>query len=487
MHVDVFKNQIVRTGVFALGLAFGLTILSATWFSPANAGSLKQTLADTYKYNPRIEAERARLRATDEGVAEAMSGYRPRINGSADINYQNTNVRPDAATEGDFTPKGYGVDLSQNIFDGFQTTNRVSIAEASVRAGRETLRDVERTVLLEAVSAYMDVVRDQAIVRLRENNARVLTRELKATRDRFSVGEVTKTDVAQSKARRAGAISALQLARANMKSSRAAYLRVVGSPPSRLTSAPVPRRLLPKSLTSAIGIGMNESPTIVGALYREQGARSTVDRIRGELLPSVSFEASYRNSYDPGRFIDQTETTLVTGRLNVPIYQGGSVSARVRAAKHSHVASLQTVEEARTFVKEAVTSAWAQWQAAEAQLISDSTQVSSNRTALDGVREEERVGQRTILDVLNAELELLDAQVALEITRRNQVVAAYTLLSAMGRLDSNSLALTAEVYDSEEHYYEVRRKWWGIDITHDDGRREHLDLWESHGKKQSYK
>jgi len=482
MHVEKMTSRQSRAVAIAAAIVLGMSLVGTAKSSPANAESLRQALADTYKYNPRIDAERARLRATDEGVSEAMSGYRPRINGTADINYQNTNVRPDTATEGDVTPKGYGIDLNQNIFDGFQTTNRVNEAEASVRAGRETLRDIERTVLLEAVAAYMDVVRDQAIVRLRENDVRVLSRELKATRDRFSVGEVTKTDVAQSKARRAGSVSALQLARANLKSSRATYLRVVGSPPSRLTSAPVPRRLLPKSLPAATSIALNESPTLVSALYREQGARHTVDRIRGELLPTVNFEASYQSRYDPGRLVDQTETTVVTGRLNVPIYQGGSVFSRVRAAKHRHVALIQEVENARTLVKEAVTSAWAQWQAAEAQLISDTTQVSANSTALSGVREEERVGQRTLLDVLNAELELLDAQVQLEVTRRNQVVAAYTLLSAIGRLDSKSLALTSLAYDEEEHYYEVRRRWWGIDITHDDGRSEHLDLWESHGK-----
>ena len=453
----------------------------------ATADTLREALADTYTYNPRIDAERARLRATDESVPEARSGYRPQVNGSADVNYQNTNVRPDSESEGVTTPKGYQVGLTQNIFDGFQTTSRVAEAEASVRAGRESLRDIERTVLLEAVGAYMDVVRDQAIVRLRENNVRVLSRELQATQERFAVGEVTQTDVAQARARRAGAVSALQLARANLKTSRAGYQRVVGSPPSNLAVPPLPNRSLPKSLQSAISTGLNENPIFIAALYREQGARHTVDRIRGELLPSVNFEANYQSRFDSSRFTDQSETTTITGRVNVPIYQGGAVSARVRAAKHTHVASLQDIEDARTRVRQDVTSAWAQLQANNSQIQSDRTQVSANQTALNGVREEERVGQRTLLDVFNAELELLNAQVQLETTRRNQVVAAYSLLSSIGRLDAISLSLTSQSYDPDAHYHEVRRQWWGIDITHDDGRAEHIDLWESHGQHSPYK
>lgn len=453
----------------------------------ASAGTLNQALSDTYTYNPRIDAERARLRATDEGVSEATSGYRPVIQGTADVNFQETNIRPDSALEGRTNPKGYAVGVTQNVFDGFQTTNRVREAEAAVRAGREVLRDVERTVLLEAVSAYMDVVRDQAIVRLRENNVRVLSRDLQATRERFDAGEVTQTDVAQAQARRARAVSDLQLSRANLKTSRAAYFRVVGSPASNLRTASVPHAALPKSLQGAIGVGMNESPTLVAALYREQGARHSVDRIRGELLPSVEFQANYQNRFDTNRITDESETTTVTGRLNVPFYQGGAVSARVRAAKHTHVANLQEIENARTLVRQEVTAAWAQLQAANAQLQSDQTQVRANRTALQGVREEERVGQRTVLDVLDAELELLESQVQLETTRRNQVVAAYSVLSSIGRLDAASIGVASHVYDPEIHYHEVRRKWWGIDITHQDGRHEHVDLWESHGRHVPHK
>lgn len=456
----------------------------------ASAETLNSALAQAYKYNPRIDAERARLRATDESVTQARSGYRPTITGDADISKTDERTRqkalnPFISGNRRGTPRGYSVGFNQNLFDGFQTTNAVREAESNVRAGRELLRDIERTVLLEAATAYMDVVRDQAIVRLQQNNVRVLTRELRATQDRFSVGEVTKTDVSQARARRAASVSSLDLARANLKTSQANYVRVIGSRPNKLREPTLPSRILPRALPSAVAIALNESPTIVGSLYLEQASRHTVDRIRGQLLPQVSLEGSYSNRFDTSNFVAETENTVITGRVTVPFYQGGAVTSQVRAAKHTHVSRLQEIEEARTLVRRDVTAAWSDLQAANAQLISDRTQVEANQTALSGVREEEKVGQRTLLDVLDAEQELLDAQVALVSTRRNQVVAGYSLLAALGRLDSSTLGLTSEVYDPEAHYHEVRRKWWGISITRRDGHTERRELWETHGK--SYK
>src|SRR5690606_838505 len=271
----------------------------------------------------------------------------------------------------------------------------------------------------------MDVVRDQAIVTLQDNNVNVLSRELAATKDRFDVGEVTRTDVAQSEARRAGAVSALDQARANLKSSRAEYERIIGAPPSNLREPPVPTRLLPKSLESATSIALNESPLIINALYLEKSASYNVDTIRGELLPTVTLQAAYQDRFEPSSGIAESETASVTGRVRVPIYQGGEVDARVRDAKHAHASILQTIEDGRTQVRANTVTAWSQYQAAVAQIESDKAQVAANQTALAGVREEEKVGQRTLLDVLNAEQELLNAQVQLETSRRNMIVAAY--------------------------------------------------------------
>ena len=340
----------------------------------------------------------------------------------------------------------------------------------------------ERQVLLEAATAYMDVVRDQAIVRLQENNVNVLSRELKATQDRFAVGEVTRTDVSQAIARRSGSVSALDLARANLKTSRANYERITGNPPSSLSDPNVPERLLPKSLEEATSIGQRENALLVAALYREQGARYTVDRIRGELLPSVQLEASYAERWDPSRTTEESEAGTVATRMTVPIYEGGEVYARVRQAKHTHVSRLQEIEQVRTEVRQGVIAAWSQLQAARAQLISDKTQVDANQTALSGVREEEKVGQRTLLDVLNAELELLNSQVNLVTTRRNLVVSSYTVLASVGRLDALNLGVANTIYDAEAHYEEVRRKWWGVAITHENGAREEIDArpsWEA--------
>lgn len=453
--------------------------------SPATAQSLRDALSSAYQYNPRLDAERARQRATDEEVARAHSGYRPTVSGSADVGYNRTDTKPQGAgsSNGETHPKGYGVSASQSIFSGFRTLNSVRVAEATVRAGRETLRNVEQSVLLEAATAYVDVVRDQNIVKLRENNVDVLTRELKATQDRFSVGEVTRTDVAQAQARRAAAISALDLARANLKNSRATFERVIGYPPSTLAEQKPPNNLLPKSQSDAVEISLKENPAVVGALYTEMAARHTVDVTWGELLPSVRVDASYSHRYDPSNSIDEAESTTVTGRLDVPLYEAGDVRARVRQAKHTHVSRLQQVEQSRSEVRAAAITAWSNVVAARAAIEADQVQVSATATALAGVREEERVGQRTLLDVLNAEQEALNAQVQLVTDKRNLVVASYSLLSSVGRLSIPELGNAEIAYDVEAHYHEVRRKWWGISITDAHGHRRSLDLWETHGAK----
>jgi outer membrane protein len=469
-------------GVAALALGAAL----AGGATGAAAETLSQALASAYKYNPTLDATRAQVRASDEEVSRANSGYRPVITGTGTVAFQNSNVRPDSVGEGSVNPRSVGVALTQPIFRGFRVLNGVREAEANTRAARETLRATEQTVLLQAVTAYMDVVRDQAIVRLRENNVNVLTRELKATQDRFSVGEVTRTDVAQAQARRAASVSALDLARANLKTSRANYERVIGHAPNRLAHPRSPDRHLPKTLQEAVAVSAREAPGVIGALYTEEAARHTVDRIWGELLPQVQLEASYQNTLDPSRTTDQSESTQVVGRLTVPIYQGGEVRARVRQAKHNHVGRLQQIEEQRALAQSNVIGSWSRLQASRAQLQSDQVAVNASRTALQGVREEERVGQRTLLDVLNAEQELLNAEVQLTATQHDVIVNSYALLSAMGRLSVQELGVTGSVYDPEVHYQEVRRKWFGISITHADGRRETFDA-QDEGKHRPMK
>src|SRR5262245_40830717 len=463
-----------RAGAAALAGA-----LAMAWPGHSGAETLKEALNAAYKFNPRLDAARALQRATDEEVPRALSGYRPTISGSADTTYEVQTTRPrfsptaPGANAGN--PRGYSVGLTQPLFRGFRTKNAVSLAEATVRAGWEALRDTESSVLLEAVTAYMDVVRDQAILTLRENNVTVLTRDLSATQARFQAGEVTRTDVEQAKARRAGAVAALDLARANLKTSRAVFERVIGHPPSRLVE-PRPSTLVPKGLKESTEIALRESPAVVAALYREQQARFNIDLIRGELLPTVQIEANHAKRWDPspGSGLEWTEDNTVTGRLTVPFYTGGEVEARVRQAKQTHIQRLQEIEQARTEVQAQVVTAWSQLQAAKAAVESDLVAVTANKVALAGVREEEKVGQRTLLDVLNGEQELLNSEVTLVTDRRNVVVASYTVVSTIGRLNAQELGVSSLVYDPEQHYQEVRDKWSDISITHEDGVQEKM-------------
>ena len=441
----------------------------------AVAETLREALSSAYRTNPRLDAERARLRATDEEVPRAKSGFRPIVEGSADFGAQRTTTRPATTGAGQTNPSGYSLNVTQEVFSGFRTVNTVREAEATVRAGRENLRLVESNTLMEAVTAYMDIVRDQALVRLREGNLDVMTRELVAAETRRSVREITKTDVAQARARRAKAASELDRAKANLKASRAAYERVVGHPANRISEPPLTLKLVPRSLDEAHRVGLQESPNVVSALYREQAARHAVDKVWGELLPEFRIEGSLNHRFETSRAIDEQDSAAITGRINVPLYRGGETHARVRQAKHTHVSRIQEIEQARSETQAAIATAWSRGMAARAQFKSDQVQVEASRTALDGVREEEKVGQRTVLDLLNAEQELLDAEAQLIVTRREIVVASYGLLAAMGRLDAETLRLNSEIYDPEEHYHEVRQKWFGLAITHADGRREMLD------------
>ncbi len=442
--------------------SFGILAMAPT---AAMAETLAEALASAYRTNPVIDAERARLRATDEEVPVAKSGYRPIVSGGASIGRESQRTKPASIIDGPSSPATLEVNVTQSLFDGFQTPNAVSEAEALVRAGRENLRSVESSVLLDAVTVYADVLRDQSIVALRDRNVSILSRELEAALARRVVREVTLTDVAQARARRARAISAADLAKANLRISRANYKRFIGHEPTKLKQPGLRTSNLPRSLSEALDIGEKESPNVVSALYREQASRFGVDRVRGRLLPRVDLEANYAHEASPSILTDRRDTASITGRLTIPFYQGGEVYARVRQAKHTHVSRLTEIEQARNETQANVTAAWSRLQASRAQLGSDQVQVDSAKTALVGVREEEKVGQRTLLDVLNAEQELLDAQVAQVVTRRDIVVASYALLSSIGRLSADARVFTDEIYDAEAHYDDVRNKWFGVTIT----------------------
>lgn len=453
---------------FAAALAMGLA-----WTGGANtvsAESLRRALAAAYMTNPTLNAERAKLRAIDEEASQARSSFRPTISGDLGSGFLNTNPNPvdgrPASTSGLNTggtshPKGYSVTINKSLFRGFRTLNAIRQADADILSGRERLRAVEQTTLLDGATVYVDVMRDQAIVRLREGNVRVLSEQLKATNDRFEVGEVTKTDVAQAKARRSGSISQLSLAQSNLKTSHASYQRIIGHPASHLIEPSPIDSLLPHALPTALGMAEAENPTLQAAIHSEDASRYVIKQIKGEMLPEISVEATYSDTLDPSVTLDRLKDTEVMGRVKVPLYSRGEPSSRARAAIETNRQRKQEVDEARTRAREVVIAAWGRLVSARAQIISDQAQVGANKIALNGVKEEEKVGQRTILDVLDAEQEFLDSQVTLVTTKRDRVVASYILLSAIGRLDAGHMRLAVEAYDPTLHYNAVKHMWFG--------------------------
>ena len=369
------------TRLRAAGVSMAALLATITPLCPATAETLQEALTLTYQSNPKIDAERARLRATDEGVPQAKAGFRPTASATANAGFTSQHSNPQQLTDGTLHPSGLGITVGQSVFSGFRTVNTVREAEANVRAGRENLRLIEGQVLLDAVTAYADVIRDTALVQLREKNVAVLSTELTSAEARRTVREVTRTDVAQAQARRAKSISALDLARSNLKTSKAVYQRVVGRPPHNLTEPSAPNRIIPVSVEDVLKISEKENPNVVAALYREQAARHEVDRIWGELLPEVRLEAGYSQAFNAANQINSTGSATVTGRVNVPLYEGGETKARVRAAKHTHVSRLQEIEQARSETQATAVSTWARLEATRTQVAQDKIQVESARTA----------------------------------------------------------------------------------------------------------
>ncbi|MEO1610524.1 MAG: TolC family outer membrane protein [Pseudomonadota bacterium] len=460
----------------------GVVFLLAVFLPPSRPAypeTLRQALQSAYLKNPKLDAERSHLRATDEQMPQALSDARPSVTFSADASVRHQNDRTDdtsalTSSENTTFPTGYSLSLNQNIFHGFRIRHAVNAAEANIQAGRAILRATEQTVFLDAVTTFMDVIHDTKVIKLRENNVLALSQYLQGTRERLAVSEATRTDLAQSRTRLAQAVYELELARANLKASRARYQRVIKHAPNRLVVPNLPAPLLPVSLSKANAYAERESPSVLAAIYKEQAAHFKIKEISSELLPTLQLGASYANSNDSYQeTIDlQQGTGVITGTLAVPLYQRGLISSRVRQAKHLHMRALKLVEEARDEAREAAHTAWTRLQASRAQMRTAKLQVQSSRVALSGVREEKKAGRRTLLDVLNAEQEFVNAQVLHAASRRDLIVSAYTLLSAIGRLTAQHLGLRVKIDNPKAHADAIRQKWYGLSITHADGRRE---------------
>ncbi|MEA2927616.1 MAG: outer membrane protein [Hyphomicrobiales bacterium] len=439
----------------------------AAFSSLARAETLEGALAQAYRNNPQLNAQRASLRAVDENVSQALAGYRPRVTGSFDSGYQHYESHTLAGgvfttTNTNISPRGGTVGLVQPIFNGFRAGNQTRQAESQVLAGRETLRNTEQTVLLDAATAYMNVMRDSAILDLQRRNVQVLQEQLKQTRDRFNVGEVTKTDVAQSESRLAASQSQVLGGEANWRASQAAYRRIVGAEPVNLRSGMPVDRFSPRTLEASVDHGWKEHPTVTAAQYTVDAAQHAVKVAEGALYPTVTLESNVTKRWDlaPGSF-DQT-TGTVLGRVQVPIYQGGAEYSVIRQTKETLGQRRIELDLARDQVRASVVQSWSQLEATKAQIVAAQAQVTATEVALNGVREEARVGQRTTLDVLNAQQELVNARVALVTAQRDRVVASFTLLAAVGRLGPQVLGLRTETYDARVHYHQIRDQWFGV-------------------------
>lgn len=450
-------------------LVAGTLIVGGT--APASAQSLEDALVATYGSNPTLQAARAQLRATDEGVSQALSNWRPSFSASgtsqwsrADNEFNSgaglTNLQ---SSRDDRVSNSGSVTVQQNIFRGGRTISQTRQAKAEVAAGRAQLTSTEQDVLLSAVTAYMDVLRDAATVELRRNNVSVLQRQLEASQDRFDVGEITRTDVAQSEARLSRSQSALIAGEAELTNSRAAYERIVGSAPGTLDASP-PLPQLPSTEDEARQIAVSNNPALMSARFAEEASRHAIREAKGALLPSLSVEGDYTYADKPSSSLSSSENATVTGRLTIPLYQSGAVYSQVRQAKQLNSQSRLQIREAMRQVEEGVASAWEAYRAANAQIASDREQVRANEIALDGVQQEAQVGSRTTLDVLDAEQELLDSRVALVTSERNAYVAAYQLLSAIGRLNAAYLELPVDYYEPAENYDRVSDKWFGFGV-----------------------
>lgn len=430
----------------------------------AVAQSLEAALANAYRANPDLNATRANVRAVDENVPSARSAYRPRITGSGDFGLSSTDSRtPGRRTTTDLAPAGLGLSLSQTLYNGGRTGNSVGAAESSVMAARETLRNTEQNTLLDGVTAYMNVLRDTAIYSLRENNVGVLSEQVRQTKDRFAVGEVTRTDVAQAEARLAGARTDLALSQSNLRGSIARFKQIIGIDPKKLVPVkPVVGGRLPKSQGDAVNQALREHPAIIAALHGVDAQFLQVKVVEGELLPTVGVTGSLSRRYDTQVQGDVRNSASIVGSISVPIYDGGSAYARSRQAKETLGERRMQVDSARDRVVAAVISSWALMEATKFQIEGAAAQVQAAEIALNGVREEYKVGQRTTLDVLNAQQELLNARVSQVTAQRDRVVASYSVLSATGQLSARTLGLKVATYDPKVHFEQVKDKWMGL-------------------------
>ena len=455
------RRIVLALSVVGLSAAGALDPISG----PAAAQSLRDALAMAYQNNPRIAAQRARVRSADELVNQALGNWRPRVavEGYGGVNRSASRFDGVPKTTSKVHPRGAEIAIDQNLYRGGRTAAEARRRESEVLANRARLSSTEQAVLLDAVTAYMNVARDRAVIALNENNERVLKRQLEATRDRFRVGEVTRTDVAQAESRVSRATADLARARGALVDSRADFVNVIGVPPAALEEV-APLRDLPAGEAEAVEQAKTGDFGLRFADHSERAGRAFVEQLSGELLPQVTLRAAAARNHDAGGREGRTDSVSLTARVRVPLYQSGGVSSRIRAARHEAGRLRNDRDQALRDAVDNAASSWEDYATARAQIGAFGEAVRAAAIALEGVEQEALVGSRTVLDVLDAEQELLDARVSLVRARRDLVVATHALRASVGRLTARSLDLDVAFYDPEENYRAVRLRWYGTAV-----------------------
>lgn len=458
----------LRRTAFRDALLGAAAVLAAGLAIPAESAvamTLEEALTESYRTNPTLQSARRELGAVNEQVPQALSGWRPTVTlqasgGRQHLSQETSFVAQDAST----TPRTYTGEVRQPLYRGGQTVAGTERAERAVAAQRGRLQSTEQDVLLNGVTAYADVWRDEAIVELNEANVDVFRRQLEATQDRFEVGEVTRTDVAQSEFFLAQAIADRITSQGALESSRANFEEIVGLPPEDLEQPTLPG-ILPATREETVRISLESNPDVVAARFVEASARSQVREVAGRLLPSIDLVGRLSRAEATSTTGEsQTEQAEILGQLTIPLYQQGAVYSQVRQARQTASQRRLELATAKRNIEQAAVSSWEDLVTARATITSLEEQVRAAEIALEGVREEQRVGARTVLDVLEAEQDLLEAQVDLVAARRNEIVAGHSVLTAVGRMRAQPLDLPVDLYDVERPYQEVRNKLfgWGI-------------------------
>ncbi len=452
----------MASGVLAVRYLRSVWVIAAVVASfslgsaPARAETLLEALASAYANNPTLNAQRAALRATDEGVPQALGGFRPTISASASSGASRS------ASSGTTYPTTATLTIEQPIFTGFRTKNGVKAAETAVLAGRETLRKTEQDTLLQAVTAFMDLVQAQANLNLQKQNVDFLGQQLNAANDRLKVGEGTKTDVAQTQAKLAAGQSQYDAAVATLNGAIATYEQIIGHRPKSLGTAKPIDVMLPKSLDAALASGNANNPAVLAAAYNIDVASYNVNVQEGALLPTVGLTGKLSHSDTmvggPG---SSSDTASLMAGVSIPIYTPGADS-KVREAKETLGQRRIEHDIAMAAIRQAVVLYWGKLDAARAQARAANAQVRAQTLVLSGVQEQHKVGQSTQLDVLNAQQDLLTAKLTQVTAQHDRVVAAYSLLSAIGKLSAADLGLRVARYDATDHYKKVRDKWFGL-------------------------